>query len=89
MGFEERRSVRKASSQPRTDPTTGLVVMDFDNEQIELETFLRGVVKPKFERTALSWLKKEKSAGAISHVVRRIFELSGMGCSHAFLLATG
>ena len=77
LTFEERRSVRKAAEEKITTPT-GQIQTEYDNEKLELEAFVKGVVQPKFERSAIGWLKTEKLAGAISNVVRKIFEMSGM-----------
>lgn len=56
-----------------TDPRTG----QLDNEKLEMQIFIYGVIDPKFEPVQATELK-EKSAGALDTVITRILAISGM-----------
>jgi hypothetical protein len=56
-----------------TDPRNGKI----DGEKLEMQIFIYGVIDPKFEPVQQTELK-EKSAGALDRVLKRILAISGM-----------
>lgn len=56
-----------------TDPRT----QKLDNEKLELQIFIHGVIDPQFAPAHQTELR-EKSAGALDRVLKRIMAISGM-----------
>lgn len=56
-----------------TDPKTGRV----DNERLEMQLFIYGVIDPQFVAAQATELRM-KSAGALDRVLKRIMAISGM-----------
>jgi len=78
FSMKERRAIRQVG-ETKSKRADGTISIEYDAEEIEIESLIQGVVDPEFKRSDRDWLMKEKSSGAISRVTQKILEASGMG----------